>query len=203
MNALKKTLFIIAMVSASAYTIRHAYYLWFQPRDSVLDKYAEKIADDIKNAASLDQLLAMYDAAHQNVKAYEADKTHASVPPHQRGDVEPYRTREKLEGAIRDWEYKTRETFQLRFFWAVGLVLTAGGYLLYKKSNAWLGLATIIVGFTEQIYWSSPTFLGGAVVEYEVLLANKFALSLATVAILIIAAFLTETLIGSRNQGAG
>ena len=162
MNALKKTLFVLALVSVTAYTIRHVYYKWFQQRESVLDKYETSLTSQIKSAESLDQLLKLYDDAKKKIEAYEADKTNPIIETGRQRWNEPYKTEVELKEAIQEWEKKSAEIFELRFYWVVGLLLLIVGYIVFRKVNGWLGLTTIIVGFTEQVYWTSPSFISGA-----------------------------------------
>lgn len=193
MAALKKTLFIFAFVSVTAYTIRHVYFRWFEPRDSVLDKYADSSTTDIKQAASIEELALLYDEARNKVTAYESDNTNPKVPRNERDETEPYKSERKIRKAISDWENKSQEIYQIRFYWVVGLALVIFGFVLYKWVNQWLGLTIFILGFGEKIYWTSPTFLGGSL-EYERLLTNKIVLSAGTIIFLLVVAFLTDTL---------
>lgn len=201
MNALKKTLFILALVSVTAYTVRHTYYKWFEHRESVLDKYENSLTSKIKSAVSLDQLLTLYDEAKKKVQAYEADKSNPGVEQGSRHWTEPYKTEIELRDAIQEWEKKSAGIFELRFYWSVGLLLLIGGYVIFKRVNAWLGLTVIIVGFAEQVYWTSPTFFGSGV-EYERLLSNKLGFSIATLVLLILVAFFTDTLKNREDKTA-
>ncbi len=194
MNALKKTLFVLAVVSVTAYTVRHIYLKWFEPKESVLDKYADSSSSDIKKATSIEQLEKLYTEAHQKVKSYDADNSNPKVPRFEREQTEPYKTEYKIREAITDWENKSKEIFELRFYWAVGFLLVAGGFALYKWINQWFGLTVIIAGFAEKIYWTSPTFLGASGVEYDRLLTNKIIFSIGTLIFLITVGLLTDTL---------
>jgi hypothetical protein len=202
MNALKKTLFIVALVSVTAYTIRHVYYKWFQQRESVLDKYENSLTSQIKSAESLDQLLKLYDDAKKKIEVYEADKSNPSVETGRQRWTEPYKTEVELKEAIQEWEKKSAEIFELRFYWMVGLLLLIVGYIVFRKVNGWLGLTIIIVGFTEQVYWTSPSFISGSGVEYDRLLSNKLLFSVATLVLLILVAFFTETLKNNSEKTA-
>lgn len=193
MNALKKTLFIIAVVFISSYSIRHAYLNWIQQKESVLDKYSDAVDEDIKNAKSLDHLVKLYEKAKNNLDEYEKNPENPKLERYKWEIKEPYKSVQMYEDAIKDWESKTKEIFEIRFYWIVGFVLLIVGYFLYKKVNLWLGLTVIILGFTEQIYWTSPTWFGNGV-EYDRLLTNKFVFSLLTLILLITIGFLTDTL---------
>ena len=67
MKALRVTLFLIAMTVLVAQTFRDVYVRWMEPRGSVLDRFSTKTEQDISSARSLDQLVALYAAAHQRV----------------------------------------------------------------------------------------------------------------------------------------
>lgn len=200
MNALKKTLFIIAVVFVSTYSIRHAYYNWIQERESVLDKYSDSINEDIKNAKSLEQLVKLYDTAKRKVDEYEKNEANPKIEGYERDIKEPYKSEQMFKDAIKDWEGKTKEIFEIRFYWIVGFVLLIIGYVLYKKVNSWLGLTVIILGFAEQVYWTSPTWIGSSSIEYDRLLINKFIFSITTLILLITIGYLTDTLKNSIKQ---
>ncbi len=192
MDALKKTMFILALVSVTGYSIRHMYLKWFDPHTSVLDKYDKPITSEIKKANSLQQLERLYAEAHQKVVNYEAMDSIKKVEYFKKTQLLPYSEESELRQAIVDWEAKTREIFQIRFYWSVGLVLILIGGILYQKTNQWLGITVLIIGFGEMVYWTSPTFFGSGM-EYENLLNNKMVLSVFTLGLLIAAGFLTGT----------
>lgn len=200
MNALKKTLFILALVSVTAYSVRHVYYKWFEHRESVLDKYDNSVTSQIKAAESLDHLVKLYDDSKNRVQTYEADKANPKVKRGDREETEPYKSEIELRKAIEDWEKKSGEIFELRFYWGVGLLFLVVGYLVFWKLNAWLGLTVIIVGFTEQVYWTSPNFISGSGIEYDRLLSNKLVFSIATLVLLIVVAFFTDTLKNKKEE---
>ncbi len=194
MEALKKTLFILSLVAVTSYTIRHIYLKWVEPRGSVLDKYEEPIVSEIKNATSLQQLEKLYADAHSKVLAYDSLDSIKAMQPYERMRLEPYKNQDEARAAINAWERQSHEIFQIRFYWALGVVLAFIGFAVYKKFNPWLGITLLITGFAEMVYWSSPSFFSGAEFEYNNLLTNKIILSVLTLALLIISGFLTDTL---------
>lgn len=188
MNALQKTLAIIATLALISQTIRHAYVLWVEPRESVLDKYDQPMKGEIESSGSLQELLARYDKVHK--EAEEKRQQHLK----EKGEVvaygeqlqtEPFKSEATLHTAISEWEKKSGEIRELRFYWFVGLVLLALGWFAYKKLGRWWGLTLVIAGFGEFIYWTSPTFLGPGTREFDRLLVNKFAYSVISLALLI------------------
>ena len=199
MEALKKTLFILSVVAVTSYTVRHMYLKWIEPRGSVLDKYEESIVSEIKNATSLQQLEKIFSDAQGRIKEYEKVDSIMAMEHYKRHELEPYKTESEARSAVQSWEAKSREIFQIRFFWALGLVLTIIGFAVYKKVNAWLGITVLITGYAEMVYWTSPTFFYGAEFEYNNLLTNKIILSILTLVLLIAGGILTGTLkSGSR-----
>jgi hypothetical protein len=202
MNALKKTLFIIAVVTVCAQTVRHAYYRWVEPSNSVLDKYDAVLRDDIKNAGSLEGLQTKYEEARKKVEAYEADKSNPKVERYERDNTEPYKSEQMFKNAIENWEKSSKEIFKIRFFWFVGLAFLVIGYFLYKKINIWLGLTFLIAGFSEMLYWTSPSFFSDSSIEFSILLVNKLIFSIFTLVLLIVVAYLTETLNDKKAKTA-
>jgi hypothetical protein len=199
MEALKKTLFILSIIAVTSYTIRHIYLKWVEPRGSVLDKYEEPIVSEIKKATSLQQLEKLYADANSKVSAYEAIDSIKAMEAYKRMELEPYKNRDEARDAISAWERQSQEIFKIRFYWALGLVLGIIGFLVYKKVNPWLGISVLITGFAEMVYWTSPSFFYGAEFEYNNLLTNKIILSIATLVLLILGGFLTDTLKSSTK----
>lgn len=179
MNALQKTLAILAILVLVSQTVRHGYLRWFEPRGSVLDKYDQPLKGQIADAASLTELVLRYDTARKEVERakQEQTKTEKELLPYERNAKEPYKSENMLREAITDWEAKSKEIHALRFYWYIGLALCVLGLLAYRKWNRWFGFTLVIAGFSEIIYWTSPTFLGSSTHEFDRLLVNKFTLS--------------------------
>ena len=188
MKALQKTLALIALVILTAQTVRHAYLLWVEPRGSVLDKYDQPLKADIAAAGSLDELLQRYDRARKEVDQARASGATDESPSFTPNNLlkEPYRSERVLRDAITDWEAKTKEVLGLRFYCAVGFLLSLAGLIIYRKLSRWYGLALVITAFCEVIYWTSPTFLGPATHEFDRLLVNKLFLSILSLGLLFV-----------------
>jgi len=189
MKPLQITLATIAFLALVSQTVRHAYMLWLEPRNSVLDKYDQPVKGQIADAASLDELLSRYDAAHKQAEAErlahpDAEKENYGVTEDQK---EPFKSEKMLREAITDWERRSKEIRELRFYCAVAFAFTVLGLLAYRRFNPWIGLLLLMAGFSEFIYWTSPSFLGSTR-EYDRLLANKLVLS-ALAFLLLIGAF--------------
>lgn len=186
MKALQKTLAIIAFLALASQTVRHAYMLWLEPRGSVLDKYDQPVKGQIAAAASLDELLRRYDPVHKQADAAKQERLKTREEPSfmEQTEKEPYKSEKMLREAITQWEERSKEVRALRFYWLIGLVFLVLGLLTYSKRNRWFGLTLVIAGFSEFIYWTSPTFLGSTS-EFDRLLANKLALSAVSLILLI------------------
>jgi len=193
-NALQKTLAIVALLVLVSQTIRHTYLLWLEPRGSVLDKYDRPLKNEITSAASLDELLRRYEPLRQQVDAAreEAAKSGNKIGYEQERGTDLFKSESALHEAITDWEQKSKEIHGLRFYWFIGLVLSAIGLLIYKTFNRWLGFTLMIAGFAEFIYWTSPTFLGGGTREFDRLLVNKLAYSMISLVLLLAVIFMLD-----------
>ncbi len=186
MKALKITLFLIGSIILSTQTFRHIYVNWLEPSDSVLDKYSEKVDQDIKHSKEMDELLALYDKAYHKVKAYENQNNHIEIPPNERYTKEPYQSEYKLKNSILSLENEMYSLFRVKFFWSCGLLSIILGLVCYTKINRWLGLSGIIVGFSEMICWTFPTIrIISRTVEFESLLTTKLVLSVISWVLLV------------------
>lgn len=181
MKHLLKTLAILAFVGLVVQTVRHAYMLWFEPRGSVLDRYDQPVRSEIGSAASLDELLRRYDPVRKQVD--ELSKT-SSTPAYEQTQTEPFKTEQTLRQAITEWEEKSKEIRAIRLYCLVAAVLFVLGLFAYTKLNRWLGISLLIAAFSEFIYWTSPTFIGSTR-EVDRLLANKLALSIVSLVLLV------------------
>ena len=181
MRGLQTTLFVIAFVILGTQLFRHSYVKWIEPRSSALDAFKEPVDSVISSASTLEGLVALYRQAHDSVQGYERNSANPEIPFHERDDTEPYASERKLRREIEQWEMRTKEIFQVRFFWALGFLSVVLGAWCHKKWNAWIGMASIIAGFSEMAYWTSPllnTF--DALPEFERLLNTKLFLSLVS-----------------------
>lgn len=202
MNALQKTLGIIAFLILSSQTVRHTYVRWFEPRASVLDKYDKPLKDEIASATSIDELLRHYDPVRKQVDAakQELSKAGKKLTYEEEKDVEPYKSEHALREAITEWEEKSKEIHEIRFFWLIGLAFFVLGLLTYRKVSRWFGLTLLIAAFTEFIYWTSPTFLGANTREFDRLLGHKLTFSVISLILLIVVIWLNRTFTNEAEQ---
>jgi hypothetical protein len=196
MKILARTLAIVAFLVLGAQIVRHVYILWFEPRGSVLDKYDQPLRGQITNARSLDELLSRYDPIHKEAEQARLQKPNSDREPDFLGinEVEPFKSE-----TIKDWEEKSREVYSLKFYWIVGFFCLALGAIIFKWANRWLGLTLQIAAFSEFIYWTSPTFLGPTLREFDRLLAYKLALSAISLALLLLIIWIQEIFTGERQ----
>jgi hypothetical protein len=201
-NPLQKTLAIIAFLILASQTIRHSYVRWIEPRASVLDKYDQPLKNEITSAASINELLRRYDPVRKQVDVarQELSKAGKKMTYEEEKELEPYKTEHALREAISEWEEKSKEIHELRFFWLVGLAFFVLGLVIYRKLNRWFGLTLLIAGFAEFIYWTSPTFLGANTREFDRLLANKLAFSVISLVLLIAVIWLNRIFTNEAEQ---
>jgi hypothetical protein len=201
-NALQKTLAIIALLVLVSQTIRHTYLLWVEPRGSVLDRYDQPLKNEITAATSLDELLRRYEPVRKQVDSAraEAAKSGNKIGYEQEKEMEPFKSESALHDAITDWEQKSKEIHGLRFYWFIGLALSAVGLVIYKTFNRWLGFTLLIAGFAEFIYWTSPTFLGASTREFDRLLLNKLAYSVISLVLVVAVIFMLDIFSQKREH---
>jgi hypothetical protein len=201
MKALKITVFLLAVLVLTTQFARHIYVRYLEPRGSVLDTYVQtETKKAIKGATSLDELVSRYDVAKKRVdeldkqkKKAEANKSRddRDVLRDKFGDEhkEDYEREADLKRAVQEWEKRSEETYELRVFWLFGFAFLLAGAILLVKGREWLGMAFIVPGIIEMIWWTSPSFrFAGSPIEFERLLMNKLAFTLITL-VLVIAAW--------------
>jgi hypothetical protein len=139
----------------------------------------------------LETLVSLFDAAHQKVLDFEKqnppkeDAAFGSPLEVQRRELKS--DEEKLRTAIKEWEQKSRETFEVWHFWLAGLLAIGSGWAALRYWNRWVGAGFIFVGFAEMIWATSPSFRGlSAVTEFDRLLVHKFAFSLISLVLLLL-----------------
>jgi hypothetical protein len=184
MKTFLRVLAILASVFLLVQTVRHAYVRWLEPRTSVLDKYDQPLKDTIATAASLDELVRRYDPVRKEADRVKAERRAADPKAEFDYDQEPFKSESALCEAISSWEERAKEVRALRIYWLVGFIFAATGLVCYLKINRWLGVTLLIVGFSEAVYWTSPSFLGTSTQEFDRLLVNKLVLSLISLAAL-------------------
>jgi hypothetical protein len=205
MRILKIILFLLATLILTTQAARHTYVRFIEPRSSVLDTFEDT---DTKNlivgAKTLSEIIEEYEPARKKVDKLEKEiklelttKTRDEYLMYEMKRKEDHRQiydREaELKKAIQEWERRSKEILELRVFWFCGLVFFLAGSKILKKGKGWLGMAFLIPGVVEMIWWTSPSLrLGGSPMEFDRLLNNKLGFTVATLAILIVAWLLNK-----------
>ena len=214
MRKFQRILFLIGLLFLLFFTLRHVYMRFFQPTQSVLDRFELPMKDQISGAKSLGELVVLYEAVDKKVKAYvqEQKKIKAQanalgkpglsfyeidVPGYER---DPHDDLAEIRTAINEWEHKRKQSGEIYFYWLTGFVLVALGYWINRRYSHWFGTGLWIGGFAEMIYWSSPTFIGSSISESNRLLTQKTIFSLATLFCLILMAKLIGILKNNGDQ---
>jgi hypothetical protein len=204
MKALKITVFLLAVLVLTTQFARHIYVRYLEPRGSVLDTYEQtETKKAIKRAVSIDELVSRYDVAKKRIdelddqrKKAEANKSRddRDVLRDKFGEEhkEDYKREADLKEAIQEWEKRSKEIYELRVFWLFGIAFLLGGAYLLVKGRGWLGMAFIVPGIIEMIWWTSPSFrFAGSPIEFERLLMNKLVFTVVTL-VLVIAAWVMQ-----------
>ena len=79
MKVFRTVVTILAFFILVPQTVRNVYVRWFEPRESVLDKYKEPMKGRIQAAASLDELVEMYEKAHKKGEAWRNKQKHSKA----------------------------------------------------------------------------------------------------------------------------
>ncbi len=203
MKKIQTTFFVIALLLLTIHMVSHLYMRYSYDAPSVLDVYIkDKVDKHIEDAVSLEMLLEKYDIAFKKVEAFEKGKTKEEIEKNKyKYDMEPYKTKRKYGDAIRDWEKKEEEIQEIIVFWFAGLLLILTGALLYYKKITWIGVALILSGFGEMIWWPSPSFtMNGARLEFIKLLNTKILFTFMSYAVLIIVWMINKKKITNDNN---
>lgn len=146
MKYLTRTLAILAMLTMTIQTARHAYVLWWQPQGSVLDRFDQPVLNQISSAKTLEDLVRAYEPVRKEAERTRASHSEGAPPPEFARDFDLRSTRPEalLRQAIQDWEEKAKEIHALRFYASLGIVLALFGGVLYLKWNRWFGLSVLV-----------------------------------------------------------
>ena len=192
MRRLKLIIFILAFLCLSAQLIRHVYVRWVEDQNSVLHKYEQSVQQEIRSATSLQALEKRYAAEVKKAReeAAKAPKTRTVTAENSRGTTEAQDPADQsmevlaLRNAIQDWEQKSNQIRELRFYWACGLLAVALAALCHWRGFQWAAMPLLILGFLEMEWWTSPSFLGGAQQEFTRLLDNKILFTALSLVVL-------------------
>jgi hypothetical protein len=186
MRGLQTTMFVLLFLVVSTQTLRHVYVKWIEPTGSVLDKFHEPVKADIAASRDLDDLERLYAKAREAQETYEKDRELNDTEPARSTVRDAHREADELRGAILRLEEQERDLFQLRFYWACGLLGVLLGLLAYARLNPWVGVAGVIAGFVEMAVWTSPLWRSsGPQHRFDALLLTKLVLSAITFVLLL------------------
>jgi hypothetical protein len=182
MKTFERVLFITALLLLNTFAARHAYRLWIEPRGSVLDEFQKPVDQTIKRAKSISDLVTEYRKAKKAADILEKEHENDNEDAWKRSDI--LNNERQLLAAITDWETKKKEVYEMRVYWCFGLLSIILGTVIHLYRSKWLGLGLLATGFSEMIYWTCPSWRGGAELEYERLLLNKLLFSVIAIGIL-------------------
>ncbi len=187
MKIFKIVLVVIALFTLNVQLVRHGYVRYFYNHESVLDKYNKKNIDyQIEKIESLDELTKKYDLLDEQIKKLEEGKTQKQINGIKKSE-DPYYSHNKIEKAITDWEAKQAKIKEIRIFWFAGLALIIIGLIVYIRIELWAGIAFIISGISEMIWWTSPSFVGeGTRSEFLRLLNTKLLYTALTLVLVLL-----------------
>jgi len=193
----ERVLFLIGFLFIDIYTTRHIYHLWLAPTSSVLDEFRGPTENAIETANQLADLLKKYRPAREGVRKLEDQNRGKSPETWRFEDQEPFKSETTLRQAIEEWERKQNDLFEMKVYWAFGLLGVVLGFVIHRRASRWLGLALLVTGFAEMIWWCSPAWFSQPTAETQRLLANKLVLSVATMVVFMVVARLLGLL---RNE---
>lgn len=181
MRVFQAILGLLALTIIGTQTLRHVYVRWIEPTGSVLLQF-EPTKQSIIKAESLEELVKLYEPAHNKVKEMDAkiaaEKDEEIRNSFDRQSDELRTVEWQLKDAITEWETHTRELADLHFFWWSGFVVSIIGAVFYLRGSRWFGICVCFFGFSEIIWATSPSLQAfGNTVEFEQLLTFKVVYS--------------------------
>jgi hypothetical protein len=182
LKSLRLTLFVLLLMALGGQLVRHSYVRWFEPRQSVLDKYDSSAKAKARAAQSLGELDRLYGEALAKEKA-EANVPEGSKPEHRFRPDEMPATFE-LKSAIEQWEHRERDIRELRFFFGAGVLALVLAFACERLRMVWASVALGALAFCEMLWWTSVSWRSGLWQEYDRLLDNKLVLTLLAVLLL-------------------
>ena len=207
MKPLRIVIMLLAVLVLTTQSARHVYVRFIEPRTSVLDRFDETDAKKvIQNATTLDEILKEYEPARKRVDELDeslkkelSSKTRDEYYMHeqkwQEDHKQDYEREAELKNAIQQWEGRSKEILELRVFWFFGLAFFLIGAIMLHNMRQWIGMAFIVPGIVEMIWWTSPSFrFVGSPLEFDRLLNNKLGFTITTLV------FVLTTWFFSRRQ---
>jgi hypothetical protein len=204
MKQLQITLFLLASLVLLTQTVRHIHLYFFElsSNTSAIDPFWPdyQVKKEVTEEPSMTALVAEYGMTQSKINALEKGKNKEQLEELRKEEEYLYQKNSKLRDEIESRERRIREIRDLWIFCFAGIVFIILGAVFYLKQASWTGMSLLIAGFSELIWWSSPSFSGGgANAEYELLLINKTVLSLIGLGLLYVAWYFRARL-ASKNE---
>lgn len=179
-------LFVIAATVLVIQAAHIGYLKWFEPRTSVLDRYADGGRGDeyVPRPGSLEELLKEYETLYQRVGKY---RTRKEIPdgPDREQIVEDLDKLGALGAAIEGWERRAALLAEMRFHWLCGILVALAGALCARRVSLLLGMPFLIGGFIEMIAYTHSFSTRDHSGISEMLLTYRLVLSIITLILLI------------------
>ena len=188
MRTFKAILGLLAVLIIGSQSLRHIYVRWVESRGSVLDQF-EETKKSIVEAQSIEELLELYKVAKDRVAEADAAQLddEESNSNYRRRQADIYRSEAELKSAIHEWESHRRELIELHYFWWVGFLMAFVGAVFYLRSHQWFGIALIVLGYSEMIWATSPSYQAfGYPLEFEWLLTLKAVYSISSLVLIFV-----------------
>jgi hypothetical protein len=199
MRPFKIIMFLLLLLTFTTQTIRHIYIKRVEPKDSILDKYKEKTEKNIDESKNLDELIKLYDDSNNKVKEYEKNPKNEKIEYYKQISTEPYKTKTKIENAIKTIENQKKSIIEFIFYWLCGFICLGIGLFILIIKNKWIGLGFILIGFIEMAVWTSPLFRSyGPQYAFNLLLNLKLIFSILSFMLLLILWVLNEYLFDKK-----
>ena len=197
MRGTKIVFFLICMITVSTQTFRHIYVKFLEDTSSVLDKYRSGIELEIDQLKNIEELDSLYGRKNEEIKTYENRN-----PGYK--DNEDYKSlekdRSKIQYEIRETEQLKRSQSKLIFFWIAGFCCVVFGCIAYFFTSKWIGLGSLISGFSEMAVWTSPFWDRSNTLAYIELLNSKLIFSFLTLIVLMCVWLLNEKYVDKAGK---
>jgi len=194
MKGFQITLLIIFISMLSLQGIRHVHNYIFRYDESIVAPVEEffEMKQEIRKEVSTEELLSEFESVQMEVekKRREFREQEGSDPDRfklQREHPNLMARQESLRSELMQRENMSEKLRDTWVFSIAGMILVALGALIYSRGRQWLGMAFVLPGLIELQWWSAPAFsMGGAQLEYQLLLINKIILTIIALALVLL-----------------
>jgi hypothetical protein len=194
MKGFQITFLIIFISALSLQGIRHVHNYIFRYDESIVAPVEEffEMKQEIREEVSTEELLSEFESVQLEIEKIrdEYEEQEGSTEDRfklQREHPELMARQESLRSELIQREAMSEKLRDTWVFSIAGMILVALGALVYSRGRQWLGMAFVLPGLIELQWWSAPAFsMGGAQLEYQLLLINKIILTVIAMAIVIV-----------------